>query len=148
MLPCSLVPPRSPLLLGIDLGTTRIRVAAFDPKGRQVVVRGAPSRLRQIHPGRVDQPVEEIRDAADAAIRAVTSALGARAADVAAIGVTGQMGGITAVDPAGRVLMPYDSPLDLRCSPYFEQRMLPHLGTILARTGASPEWGPEAAVLA
>jgi xylulokinase len=135
------MPVRSHLLLGIDLGTTRIRVAAFDSEGRQVVARGSPNRLREIHPGRVEQPVQEIRDAADAAIQAVTSALGARAADVAAIGVTGQMGGITAVDPVGRVLMPYDSPLDLRCFPYFERHMLPHLRTILAKTGASPEWG-------
>jgi xylulokinase len=134
-------PVRSRLLLGIDLGTTRIRVAAFDPQGRQIVARGAPSRLREIHPGRVEQPVEEVRAAADAAIQAVTSALGTRADDVAAIGVTGQMGGITAVDSVGQALMPYDSPLDLRCVPYFERHMLPHLPTILAATGACPEWG-------
>lgn len=132
---------RSHLLLGIDLGTTRIRVAAFDPQGRQVVSCGEPGRLRELHPGRVEQPVEDIRAAADAAIQAVTSALGTRAADIAAIGVTGQMGGITAVDSGGHVLMPYDSPLDLRCAPYFERHMLPHLATILATTGACPEWG-------
>jgi len=131
----------APLLLGIDLGTTLIKAAAFDRNGRPVASAAAPSPLCEIAPGRVEQDVEEIRDAAHGAIREVAAALGPRRRELAAVGVTGQMGGITALDAAGHPLIPYDSPLDLRCVPYFESQMLPHLPTIIARTGSSPQWG-------
>jgi len=131
----------SPLVLGVDLGTTRIRVAAFDADGRQLVARTSPSPLCEIGPGRVEQRVEDIRVAADTATRAVTAALGRSAADVRAIGLTGQMGGITALDGPGRPVIAYDSPLDLRCAPFFERYFVPHLSTLLAKAGIAPQWG-------
>jgi xylulokinase len=132
---------RSPLLLGVDLGTTRIRVAAFDSDGRQVVASGSPNPLQELGPGRVEQRVEDVVTAADSAIQALTTALGERAADVVALGLTGQMGGVTGVDLDGHAVIPYDSPLDIRSRPQFERYFAPHLRTVLAKAGASPQWG-------
>ncbi len=131
----------APLLLGIDLGTTRVKAAIFDTHGRQVAAASRPNRLRVLGPGRVEQSLEEVSEAADAAVRAVVAALGERTSQVAAIGVTGQMGGITALDRAGRPTIPYDSPLDLRSAAAFERWMLPIMPLLLRRTGAAPEWG-------
>jgi xylulokinase len=132
---------RSPLLLGIDLGTTRIRVAAFDADGRQLASSGSPNPLQELGPGRVEQRIEHVVAAADSAIQTLTAELGGRAADVVGIGLAGQMGGITAVDRDGQPVIPYDSPLDIRSRPQFDRYFTPHMRTVLAKAGMTPQWG-------
>ena len=63
-----------PLLLGIDLGTTRIKVAAFDARGRQCAAASEASPLHELGSGRVEQDVVEIGRAADRAVRTVAAA--------------------------------------------------------------------------
>jgi xylulokinase len=69
---------------------------------------------------------------------------GIRPDAVAGLCLDGQMAGIAAVDREGRAAMPYDSWLDIRCTPYVE-RMRSRAQEICARTGAPPTYshGPK-----
>jgi xylulokinase len=102
----------TPLLLGIDLGTSSVKVLAVDLAGR---VRGAGAAEYPIlHP----EPLHAEQDPAawwDACVTAVRAALAAAAAGatpgaptaaVAAIGLSGQMHGVVMLDRSANVLAP------------------------------------------
>ena len=49
-----------PILIGADVGTTNIKVVAFDRSGRAVASASCPTPTRYPRPGRADHDPEEL----------------------------------------------------------------------------------------
>lgn len=98
-----------PLLLGIDLGTSSVKVLLVDLEGK---VAGSGSAEYPIHspaPGFAEQEPEEWWQAVVAAVRQATGVAAPAIMEtpkVAAIGLSGQMHGTVLLDKGGHLLMP------------------------------------------
>src|SRR5215218_709371 len=64
-----------PILIGADVGTTNIKVVAFDKRGRSVGSASSPTPTRYPGPGRADHDPEELWSAFAATLRQVTGKL-------------------------------------------------------------------------
>ncbi|MBL9191486.1 MAG: hypothetical protein JNJ82_03940 [Opitutaceae bacterium] len=93
--------PRSPLLLGIDVGSTVVKAVLFDGRGRKVAAAEATVPVVRPQPGWVERDAEATWEAAAAVLR---RAVRGRAARIAAVGVTGCGNGAVFVDRRGRPL--------------------------------------------
>ncbi|MEL5957395.1 FGGY-family carbohydrate kinase [Streptomyces sp. CLV115] len=80
--------------IGVDVGTSVVKAAAFDPGGRTLAVESRPVGLA-IHGGSVEQDMDEVYGA----VREVLDALGSEGAGF--VGLTGQGDGVWLVDGAG-----------------------------------------------
>ncbi|MFI5678076.1 FGGY family carbohydrate kinase [Streptomyces cellulosae] len=86
------------MYVGIDVGTSIVKAAAFDGTGRELAVEARPVRL-DLHGGRVEQDMEEVYGA----VVSVLDELTARVAEpVELAGLTGQGDGVWLVDADGR----------------------------------------------
>jgi sugar (pentulose or hexulose) kinase len=86
------------MYVGIDVGTSVVKAAAFDEAGRELAVESRPVRLA-LRGGFVEQDMEEVY----AAVVEVLGALTARVDEpVALAGLTGQGDGLWLVDARGR----------------------------------------------
>jgi xylulokinase len=112
--------PMAELLIGVDLGTTGTKTALYGKDGTELAAAGADTPLRWHGPGEVDQDPEDFYRTASETIARCVERADATADSVAAIGVTGQMAGVLGIDARWRPSMPYDSWLDLKCSPDVE----------------------------
>src|SRR5579884_2162641 len=93
-------------LLGIDLGTTGVKAAAFAAEdGRLLSSAFVEYPLMHPQPGWAEQNPAEWWEATVVAIRACL-AQGIQAQDVCAIGLSGQMHGVVLLDEQDRVLRP------------------------------------------
>lgn len=81
-------------LIGIDLGTSSVRVVALDPAGEILAVHGQEYPIHQPAPGFAEQSPEEWWSAACACLRRVTETVSRTSERVAAIGLSGQMHGL------------------------------------------------------
>ncbi|MFC9244311.1 FGGY family carbohydrate kinase [Streptomyces sp. NPDC057136] len=81
--------------VGIDVGTSMVKAAAFDERGRTLAVESRPVRL-DIRDGFVEQDMDEVYGA----VCEVLAALGSEG--VAFTGLTGQGDGVWLVDAQGR----------------------------------------------
>jgi sugar (pentulose or hexulose) kinase len=88
-----------PLLLGIDLGTTKLTAIAFDSDAGRVVARAAqPNTANITSPadrarGRSEWDANRIVETGLTCVRDLTRQLGAQSATIAALGITGQQHG-------------------------------------------------------
>jgi xylulokinase len=110
----------SELLVGVDLGTTGTKAALYSAGGETLAETTADTPLRWHGPGRVDQDPDDFYAAATRAIRECLERADAAPDRVEAVGVTGQMAGVLGIDADWRPSTPYDSWLDLRCTPDVE----------------------------
>jgi erythritol kinase len=94
------------MFVGIDVGTSVVKAAAFDEGGAAIGVESRPARL-DVRDGRVEQDVEEVYDAVGGVLRA----LGGRPAFV---GLTGQGDGVWLIDADARPVRPAISWMDGR----------------------------------
>ncbi|GGZ27009.1 carbohydrate kinase [Streptomyces inusitatus] len=84
--------------IGIDAGTSMVKAAAFDERGRTLRVESRPVSL-DLHDGRAEQDMDEVFGAVSEVLSALTGAVGG---PVALIGLTGQGDGVWLVDGEGR----------------------------------------------
>ena len=95
-----------PTTLGIDLGTSGVKVVVVDAEGRVAASASAPLDVARPHPAWSEQDPEQWWSATDAAVRGV----GMQAPDalraVRAVGLSGQMHGATLLDASDAVLRP------------------------------------------
>lgn len=97
----------SPLLLGIDIGTTGAKVVLVDGRDANAIAhRLVEYPLHMPRPNWCEQDPEDWWRAAAAAVRAVMEAERIEAGRVAGIGLSGQMHGLVALDTAGGVIRP------------------------------------------
>jgi len=92
----------SGLWLGVDLGTSGVKVVAVEADGTVVATELATYPLHSPNPGWVEQRVHDWWEATVRAVRALLQRVDGGA--VLAIGLTGQMHGLVALDVHGAVL--------------------------------------------
>ena len=91
-------------VIGIDLGTSSVRVVALDASGEDRGPPGARISILQPAAGFAEQsPVEWWKAACDC-LRRVTETVAGRGDRIAAIGLSGQMHGLVLLDAAGNPL--------------------------------------------
>jgi len=92
--------------LGIDLGTSSVKLLLVDDAERAVDEQSAPLDVARPHPGWSEQDPEDWWRATEAAALALRARRPAEMARVRAIGLAGQMHGATLLDARDRVLRP------------------------------------------
>lgn len=98
------------MYVGIDVGTSTVKAAAFDSAGRELAVAARPVALA-LHGGFVEQDMEEVYAAVVAVLNEVTS----RAPEqIELAGLTGQGDGVWLVDADGLPVRPAASWMDGR----------------------------------
>jgi sugar (pentulose or hexulose) kinase len=117
------------LLLGLDVGTTAVKAAAFDATGRELSHGRTPTPWRTVPTGAELDP-DDLLDAAFAAAREAVA--GAGAGPVAGIGVASMAETGVLVDPRGRPVVPSIAWHDTRGEP---ERLAHDLPGFPARTG-------------
>lgn len=102
----------SPVVLGIDVGTTSVKVMVLDREGRVVAVAGHEHGIER-RPGVVEADPEHWWDSACAAARQLAAGPGGLMKDVAAVGLTGNMSSVVLLDerhaPIGNAALLADS---------------------------------------
>jgi len=96
------------VLVGLDVGTSVVKAAAFADDGRTVRVESTPISLGG-RGDRVEQDVEEVVGAAEGVIAAVTEGR-----EPALVAITGQGDGLWLIDAEGRAVRPAMSWMDGR----------------------------------
>ena len=99
------------MLIGIDLGTSMIKAAAFSPEGDCLAVASRKPNLRYLGRERIEQDFEEVVAAVGEVIGEVLAATGRTPI---AVGVTGQSDGLWLLDERGYPVRPAISWLDGR----------------------------------
>ncbi|MEV5201067.1 FGGY-family carbohydrate kinase [Streptomyces sp. NPDC053720] len=117
--------------IGIDVGTSVVKAAAFDPGGRTLAVESRPVGLA-IHGGSVEQDMDEVYGA----VREVLAALGSDG--VGFVGLTGQGDGVWLVDGAGRPVRKAISWMDGRAHELVDSWLASEVfETVYRRTGSA-----------
>jgi sugar (pentulose or hexulose) kinase len=117
------------LLVGLDVGTTAVKAAAFDTSGRELAHGRAPTPWRTVPTGAELDP-DDLLDAAVAAAREAVAAAGA--GQVAGLGVASMAETGVLVDGGGRPVVPSIAWHDTRGDP---ERLASDLPDFPARTG-------------
>lgn len=130
--------------IGVDLGTSAVKVALLRSDGAVSATANRPVALHRPEKGQAEQDPWAYLEAAEACIAAVVAEAEVAPSDVAAIGIDGQMGGALPVDASLTPLTPwYPSALDLRYRPY--QKLLDARvprRMVVERSGADPILAP------
>jgi len=95
-----------PVLAGIDLGTSSLKVVLLDDAGSVVATAASDYPILRGAPGEAEQDPEMWWLALCAALPRALAACGSRGSELRAIGVSGQMHGIVALDETMRPLRP------------------------------------------
>ena len=117
------------LLVGLDVGTTAVKAAAFDTSARELARGRAPTPWRAVPTGAELDP-DDLLDAAAAAAREAVAAAGG--GQVAGIGVASMAETGVLVDARGRPVVPSIAWHDTRGDP---ERLARDLPSFPARTG-------------
>jgi sugar (pentulose or hexulose) kinase len=122
------------MYVGIDVGTSVVKAAAFDEAGRELAVESRPVRLA-LRGGFVEQDMEEVY----AAVVEVLGALTARVDEpVALAGLTGQGDGLWLVDARGRPVRAAASWMDGRAHELLDRWLADGtFETVFRRTGSA-----------
>lgn len=122
------------VLLGIDIGTSACKAAAFTPEGRVLAQATEPYKVYYPQPGWAEQDPEEWWQAVCRAIRGVLEG-GVRPEDVQGVGVDGQSWSAIAVDRTGKVLCNTPIWFDTRAAAQCEQMQAQCGGRLFATSG-------------
>lgn len=122
------------MYVGIDVGTSVVKAAAFDSGGRQLAVESRPVEL-SLHGGFVEQDMAEVYDAVVDVLGKLT---GRVAEPVELAGLTGQGDGVWLVDAEGRPVRSALSWMDGRAHELLDQWLADGTcETVFRRTGGA-----------
>lgn len=96
----------SPCTLGIDLGTSEVKLLLLDEQGLIVATAGAPLSVQRPHPKWSEQDPASWWQATQRAAERLRAAAPSAWQRVRAIGLSGQMHGAVLLGPADEVLRP------------------------------------------
>ncbi|HZE39340.1 MAG TPA: FGGY-family carbohydrate kinase [Stackebrandtia sp.] len=102
------------MYLGIDIGTSVTKAAAFDGDGRLLAVQTRPTRLSTPADGWYEQDIDDVVGSVAEVVAGVAEAAGGTPR---AIGLTGQGDGVWLVDEDGAAVRPAISWMDSRAAP-------------------------------
>jgi len=105
-------------LIGIDIGTSGTKTAIFDNDGNLISEAYEESKLYYPEAGAVEQDCDEIFYSATNTIKECIEKSQLNPSMIEGIAIDGQMAGICGIDKDWNPVTPYDSWLDIRCSPY------------------------------
>ncbi|WP_328747522.1 carbohydrate kinase [Streptomyces sp. NBC_00285] len=122
------------MYVGIDVGTSVVKAAAFDAEGRQLAVESRPVEL-SLHGGFVEQDMTEVYDAVVDVLARLT---GRVPEPVELAGLTGQGDGVWLVDREGRPVRSAVSWMDGRAHELLDQWLADGtFETVFRRTGGA-----------
>ncbi|NUQ98003.1 MAG: carbohydrate kinase [Streptomyces sp.] len=122
------------MYVGIDVGTSMVKAAAFDRDGRELAVEARPVGLT-LHGGVVEQDMEEVYAAVVGVLRELTARV---PEPVELAGLTGQGDGVWLVDKDGRPVRPAASWMDGRAHELLDQWLADGtFETVFRRTGSA-----------
>ncbi|MEU1477291.1 FGGY-family carbohydrate kinase [Streptomyces sp. NPDC005760] len=122
------------MYVGIDVGTSVVKAAAFDSEGRQLAVESRPVEL-SLHGGCVEQDMDEVYDAVVEVLGKLT---GRVPEPVELAGLTGQGDGVWLVDREGRPVRSALSWMDGRAHELLDQWLADGtFETVFRRTGGA-----------
>lgn len=132
-------------LIGVDIGTQGTKAALFAEDGTCLASAFRKSALHQPGPGVVEEDPERQVATVCQTIKECVAKAKVDPASVAAIAIDGQMAGVIGVGKDGRNVTPYDSWLDIRCTPYITAMNKAAADEIVAKAGgpASFNHGPK-----
>ncbi len=135
----------SGLLLGIDVGTQGIKGVLFSEKGQCLASEFIPSQLHRPDSLTVEENPEYQFESSCQVIKRCIKKAKVNKNDIRAIGIDGQMAGVIGVGKDGKHITPYDSWLDMRCSPYIIKMNAQAGDEVLAKAGCAPSFnhGPK-----
>ena len=113
-------------MLGVDVGTTAVKVGAFDALGRGLAGATAGYRLYEPQPGFVEQDPDELVTATLATIGEAVSCAHARGARIAGVCFSAAMHGLAALDARDRPLCRLVTWADTRASTEAERLAAEH----------------------
>ena len=93
-----------PTFLGIDIGTSSIKVVAVDPNGKLLAVASSPMLVDVQRPGWSEQNPEDWWTGTCSAIRQALSEI--ESPEVVAVGLSGQMHSLVSLDSSLNVVRP------------------------------------------
>jgi sugar (pentulose or hexulose) kinase len=129
--------------VGVDVGTSLVKAAAFDERGRVVGVRSRPTRL-DVRDGCVEQDIDEVCGAVEEVAGALTGGAAPRL-----VGLTGQGDGVWLTDAGGRPVHPAISWMDGRAAGILSRWMADGVvERVFRRTGSGMFPGSAGPVLA
>lgn len=124
-------------LIGVDLGTSVVKVTLFNTDGQALADATREAPLHQPGPGLAEQQGDDFFKATLDTIKEVMAKAKATPSDVAAIAFGGQMAGAIGIDRDWNALTPwYPSALDTRYQPYLDT-VLDRLGDQLVKIGGA-----------
>ncbi|MGW6791512.1 FGGY family carbohydrate kinase [Streptomyces chartreusis] len=122
------------MYVGIDVGTSMVKAAAFDSTGRELAVESRPVGLT-LHGGFVEQDMEEVYGAVVAVLEEVTTRV---PEPVELAGLTGQGDGVWLVDAQGRPVRAAASWMDGRAHELVDRWLVDGtFETVFRRTGSA-----------
>lgn len=125
-----------PVVLGVDLGTSRVKAIAVDPRGTVVATAHREVALLHPAPGRCEQEPAQLLAAVTAAVRAVGGTIARGQGQVRALACSTAMHSILALDAAGAPLTRAVVWADNRAGDQVAQLAgLPQAGELTRRTG-------------
>ncbi|MBK3570167.1 FGGY-family carbohydrate kinase [Streptomyces sp. MBT62] len=133
------------MYVGIDVGTSTVKAAAFDSTGSQLAVASRPVEL-SMHGGFVEQDMDEVYAAVVAVLDELTAATNN---PITLAGLTGQGDGVWLVDTTGRPIRPAVSWMDGRAHELLDRWLADGtFETVFRRTGSAMFPGCPGPVLA
>jgi gluconokinase len=130
--------PTTPVVLGVDIGTTSTKVVGFDPSGQPWGSHSAGYPLDEPEPGQAVQDPDRILRAVIAAITAAAAEVAERGASVAGLSFSTAMHSLIALDARGRPLTGSITWADNRASEQAERLRSDDLGLELHRRTGTP----------
>jgi len=124
------------VVLGVDIGTTSVKVVAFTPSGRVVAADGAGYELLEPFPGHAVQQPDDILEAVLSSIRGTVRALGA--AEVAGLSFSTAMHGLLGLSPTGTPVTPLLTWADTRARAQADRLRAAPGGLALHRRTGTP----------
>jgi gluconokinase len=126
-----------PVLVGIDIGTSAVKVLACTPSGHVVASASAAYGLSTPRPGYVEQDANEVYRATMQVLRDALADVRLRGDEVAAVGFSSAMHAVLAVDDRGEPIAPLITWMDRRSAAVAERWHADGTAdTLYARTGA------------
>lgn len=105
---------RSDVLIGLDVGTSTVQAAAFDPEGRELGAVAVANRWQRVGDAGLEQDPAETWQIAARALRRLADRMPGLARRTAALALTGDGGGLWLIDEDGDPVAPGLSPRDGR----------------------------------
>jgi gluconokinase len=131
------VPDAADVVVGIDLGTSAVKVLATTAGGREIATGSEFYGLETPHPDFVEQDADVVYTATMHVLERVLADVRLRGSEVAAIGLSSAMHGVLCVDDAGEPLSRVITWMDRRAHAIADQWRADGNGSALyARTGA------------